>query len=76
MSTRVTKFKKAVLWLLVFATIISATALSLAVFTDRINQTARITISTFDDSGYTLERTAPEGYFTAGENVLTLTKKI
>ena len=75
MSTRVNKLKKAILCVLVFATLISVMALSLAVFTDRINQTASITISTFDDSGYVLERTAPEGYFTAGENVLTLLKE-
>lgn len=75
MSTRKKNLKKIVLWVLVFVTIISTMAFSLAVFTDRINRTASITISTFDDSGYTLERTAPEGYFTAGENVLTLLKE-
>lgn len=40
-----------------------------SVFTDYVNQTISYTVANFSANGYTLERTAPDGYFTAGEAV-------
>jgi len=58
--------------LLVVALIIG----TISVFTDRVNQTVSFTVASFSKEGYTLKRTAPQGYFVAGETVsATITEK-
>ena len=44
---------------------------TMSVFTDRVNQTVTFSVASFSKDGYTLERTAPDGYFVAGESVET-----
>ena len=67
--------KRFVLMILSLVTVISAVALSAAVFTDRVNRTGTIQVCTFTDDGYTITREAPDGYFTAGETVKALLKE-
>lgn len=65
-------YKRHLAFLVVALTLITALIIgTAAIFTDRVNQTVSFKVASFSKDGYTLERTAPDGYFTAGESVTT-----
>ena len=69
--TMATAFKKKHLCILAAALVLIGCLIvtTLSLFTDYVNQTISYTVANFAKDGYKLERTAPDGYFTAGETI-------
>ncbi len=72
-----TNKKKQLGMALVVLTLVVALVIgTMAIFSDRVNQTVSFSVATFSKDGYVLTRTAPDGYFVAGESVVaTITEK-
>lgn len=61
--------RKSLLILVALVAVLCTVAASVSTFTDRVNRTTTISVVSFSDAGYTIERDASFGYHIAGETL-------